>query len=130
MHETLPMTPKRLLVIDDDADIRCLLEVILVATEGWQVSLADSGAAGLQMAAADRPDAILLDVMMPVMDGIETLERLRDDAATAAIPVIFFTAKAQEEFARLLERGVQGVIGKPFEPGLLGKEIRGLLGWD
>lgn len=122
------MPAKRLLVIDDDADIRSLLAVILSATEGWEVLIAGSGQAGLAVATAERPDAILLDVMMPEMDGVMTLEHLQAGAA-AGIPVIFFTAKAQEEFAQLLGLGVRGVIGKPFNPATLGLEIRGLLGW-
>ncbi len=124
------MTPRRLLVIDDDDDIRSLLEVILEATEGWQVLGASSGPAGLHAAGAERPDVILLDVMMPGMDGIETLRRLRSDEATADIPVLFFTAKAEEEFARLLRLGAKGVIAKPFDPEILGRQIRSYLGWS
>lgn len=123
------MAQKRLLIIDDDADIRSLLSVILRTTEGWAVTSAASGAAGIALATEDRPDAILLDVMMPGMDGIQTLENL-NAGATAGIPVIFVTAKSHEEFARLRRLGVQGVIGKPFDPATLGRQIRGLLGWD
>ncbi|HEY9855180.1 MAG TPA: response regulator [Stenomitos sp.] len=123
------MPAKRLLVIDDDADIRTLLAVILGTTEGWEVLTARSGPEGIAMAIAERPDGILLDVMMPGVDGIATLEQLQAGVARD-IPVIFFTAKAPEEFGHLRKMGVQGVIAKPFEPACLGNLVRSLLGWD
>ncbi|HZI11668.1 MAG TPA: response regulator, partial [Myxococcus sp.] len=90
--------------------------------------LASSGAEALEKAAAEKPDLILLDVMMPVMDGPTTFAKLRAQEATAHTPIIFMTAKIQkQEVARYLELGALGVIGKPFDPMTLPQEIRKLV---
>ena len=122
------MTIRKVLLVDDEDDIRTIGQVSLSRVGGWQTVLASSGADALAKAAAERPDLILLDVMMPGMDGPTTLARLRAQEATAATPVIFMTAKIQkQEVARYLELGAVGVIGKPFDPMTLPAEIKRLL---
>ncbi|MFY0579645.1 response regulator [Cystobacter fuscus] len=122
------MTIHKVLLVDDEDDIRTIGQVSLSRVGGWQTVLASSGADALTKAAAERPDLILLDVMMPGMDGPTTLARLRAQEATAATPVIFMTAKIQkQEVARYLELGAVGVIGKPFNPLTLPADIKKLL---
>src|SRR5439155_12897969 len=102
---------------DDEPELRKLGEVSLQMVGRFNVVLAASGADGLAAAARERPDVILLDVMMPGMDGPTTLSRLRANPATAAIPVIFLTGRTQtDEVERLLGLGVAGVVTKPFDP--------------
>jgi CheY-like chemotaxis protein len=122
---------KKILLIDDNPNIRTVAQIGLEDVGGWQVLLAASGPEGLSLAASDLPDAILLDVMMPGMDGPTTLSKLREVPALAKIPVIFLTAKAQkEEVAHYLSLGALGVITKPFDPLTLPKEIMALVGKD
>ncbi|MCO4774142.1 MAG: response regulator [Deltaproteobacteria bacterium] len=117
----------RVLLVDDDPDIRFIGEMALARVGGFTVSLAESGNACLTLA-KEGPDVILLDVMMPGMDGTETLARLRDDAELASIPVIFMTAKVQHaEVERYRELGAVGVIAKPFDPMNLATRVAGLL---
>jgi CheY-like chemotaxis protein len=122
--------PKRILIVDDEDDIREVAQMTLEMMAGWEVRTASSGAEALSLAAADPPDAILLDVMMPEMDGPATLARLRAHPATAAVPVVFLTAKAQAaEQRRLAETGAAGVLAKPFDPSLLADQVSRALGW-
>ncbi len=121
---------KRILIIDDEDDIREVAQVSLEAVRGWQVLTARSGREGLARAGAERPDAILLDVMMPDMDGPATLQELRVNPATQSIPVIFLTAKVQPaDRRRFGSLGVQAVISKPFDPLRLAEQITMALGW-
>ena len=121
---------KRVLIVDDEADIREVAALSLEMTAGWEVRTASSGAEGIAMALADAPDAILLDVMMPDMDGPSTYERLQANPATAAIPVVFLTAKVQAaDQRRFHELGVAGVLSKPFDPMGLATQLAGVLGW-
>ncbi|HEX8433790.1 response regulator [Archangium sp.] len=122
------MTIRKVLLVDDEDDIRTIGMVSLSRVGGWQTVLAASGAEALTKAAAERPDLILLDVMMPGMDGPTTFGQLRAQEATAKTPVIFMTAKIQkQEVTRYLELGAVGVIGKPFDPMTLPAEIKRLL---
>jgi CheY-like chemotaxis protein len=117
------------LLIDDEPDIREVAQLSLGAVAGWDVLTADNGAEGLEIAAERQPDAILLDVMMPGLDGPSTLARLREDPETAAVPVVFLTAKAREaEIDRLRGLGAAGVLTKPFDPMTLARELRAALG--
>jgi CheY-like chemotaxis protein len=118
----------RILIIDDEADIRRVARLSLVKIGGMEVLDAASGAEGARTAAAETPDAILLDVMMPGLDGPATLDALRADPRTAGIPVVFLTAKAMpEEVKRLLAMGVRGVLNKPFDPMTLPSQLRAAL---
>ncbi len=125
------MTSRRVLVIDDDDEVREVARVSLEMMAGWQVFAAGSGSEGLALAAAERPEAILLDVLMPDMDGVATVERLRDAAATRDIPVILLTAVSQDDnWRRFQELGVAGVIAKPFDAIRLADQVAATLGWD
>ncbi|HEX8704191.1 MAG TPA: response regulator [Myxococcaceae bacterium] len=122
------MTIRKVLLVDDEDDIRTVGNLSLSRVGGWQTVLASSGAEAVKKAAAERPDLILLDVMMPGMDGPTTFTQLRAQEATATTPIIFMTAKVQkQEVARYLELGAVGVIGKPFDPMTLPTEIKKLL---
>jgi CheY-like chemotaxis protein len=122
------MTIRKVLLVDDEDDIRTIGQLSLSRVGGWQTVLASSGAEAVSKAATEGPDLILLDVMMPGMDGPTTLGKLRAQEATAKTPVIFMTAKIQkQEVARYLELGAVGVIGKPFDPMTLPAEIKRLL---
>jgi two-component system, OmpR family, response regulator len=122
------MTIRKVMLVDDEDDIRTVGHLSLSRVGGWETVLAASGAEAVSKAAAERPDLILLDVMMPGMDGPTTFSQLRAQAATARTPIIFMTAKNQkQEVARYLELGAAGVIGKPFDPMTLPSEIKRLL---
>ncbi|CCG02700.1 response regulator [Blastococcus saxobsidens] len=124
------MSGNRILVIDDEDDIREVAQMSLEAMGGWQVLTAHCGAAGLVTAAAERPDVILLDVMMPDMDGPTTFQRLRTDPATADIPVVFLTAKVRSADRQFLtDLGGDAVLSKPFDPVSLSDEIIAALDW-
>lgn len=121
---------RKILLIEDEDDIREIAQASLELTRGWEVHAAASGRAGIALAGEVRPDAILLDVMMPDLDGPATLAALRANEATRAIPVIFLTAKVHTlEVARLTDLGVQGVLAKPFDPMTLGDQLAATLGW-
>jgi len=121
---------RRVLVIDDEDDIREVAQLALEAVAGWEVFTASSGAEGLRVAAERLPDAILLDVMMPEMDGPSTFRALQAQPATAGIPVILLTAKVQaSDRTRFHDLGVRGVLTKPFDPMELSREVEGVLGW-
>ena len=118
----------KVLLVDDDDDIRSIGELALVEVGGMTTVLASSGPLALEVAARELPDVVLLDVMMPGMDGLATFRRLREQPATAAIPVVFVTAKVQRhEVQRYLELGAIGVIGKPFDPMTLPDELRAIM---
>ena len=119
----------KILIIDDEADIRQIARLSLSRVGRMDVVEADSGFEGLEMALRELPDCILLDVMMPQLDGPTTLARLRASSATAAIPVIFLTAKAMTpEVKGLMETGAVGVLTKPFDPLTLADQVRAILG--
>lgn len=122
---------KRILIVDDEPNIREVTQMSLEMVGGHQVLEASSGAEAIEIAAREKPDAILLDVMMPEMDGPTTFEGLQRNEATRGIPVILLTAKVQttdrERFEAL---GVAGLIGKPFDPMGIADEVGRLLGWD
>jgi CheY-like chemotaxis protein len=121
---------RRLLVIDDDPDIGDVACLALEQLGPYTVVTAASGEDGLRLAREKRPDAILLDVMMPGMDGPATLGLLRDDPVLAGVPVLFLTAKAQATERDRLERlPVSGMISKPFDPLTLAADVGRLLGW-
>jgi CheY-like chemotaxis protein len=123
------MRPKQILVIDDENDIQEVARLSLELTENWIVMGANGGAAGTLLALSAEPDAILLDVMMPDMDGPSTLRVLQQQGVTT--PVIFLTAKVQPaDRQKFMQLGVKGIISKPFDPLALGKQIREMLEWE
>ncbi|MGA7884124.1 MAG: response regulator [Acidobacteriaceae bacterium] len=122
--------PHRVLIIDDEEDIREVAALSLETVAGWEVLMAGSGAAGIARAEEQQPDAILLDVMMPGMDGPTTFRELRANPKTAQIPVILLTAKVQSaDQKRFSDLGVAGVMFKPFDPLTLAGDIANALGW-
>jgi CheY-like chemotaxis protein len=115
----------KVLYVDDEADIREVAALALELHPEMEVRTEPSGAAGLATAADWRPDAILLDVMMPSMDGPTTLLHLRNLESTREIPVIFITARAQpKEIDEFIKLGARAVITKPFDPMTLAAEVR------
>ncbi|MBM0743991.1 response regulator [Phormidium sp. CLA17] len=125
------MTSKRILVVDDEERIREVVRMCLVKLAQWEVMVAGSGEEAIQAAISERPDAILLDVSMPGMNGLEILQHLQRQPQTASIPVIFLTAKVQpNEQLQYKQLGVAGLIVKPFDPIQISKEISQLLGWN
>lgn len=125
------MAEKTILVIDDEDDIREVAQLSLEMVGGWKVLAASSGKHGLALALEEKPDAILLDVMMPEMDGPATFHQLKANSATENIPVIFLTAKVlstdQRKFSDL---AVTGVIAKPFDPMSLAYQLAKVLKWE
>ncbi|HET7102501.1 MAG TPA: response regulator [Terracidiphilus sp.] len=120
----------RVLIIDDEDDIREVAAMSLETVAGWEVMVANSGMQGLARALSYQPEAILLDVMMPGMDGPTTFRELRKNPATAHIPVLLLTAKVQASDQRAFAGlGVQAVLTKPFDPVQLPQQIAGILGW-
>jgi CheY-like chemotaxis protein len=125
------MAVKRILVIDNEQYIQEIAQICLRTVAGWQVNTASSGHEGLIIAAAEQPDAILLDVMMPDMDGLTTFQKLQENPVTQPIPVILLTAKVQvSDRRRYAELGVKGAIAKPFNPLELAGEVADILGWN
>lgn len=124
------MSTKQILVIDDEDDIREVAQVSLEMIGNWAVLTARSGQEGLAKAEAEQPDAILLDVMMPDMDGPTTFQQLRNTPAICHIPVILVTAKVQaSDQRRFASLGIKGVIAKPFDPLTLADQVAETLGW-
>lgn len=120
---------RTLLVIDDDRDIRQVAKTSLELVGGFHVILADSGQRGLTLAHEARPDAIILDLMMPDLDGRTTLAHLKQTPGMASIPVIMLTAKVQANRQELMGQGAAGVLVKPFDPIQLPDQVCEILGW-
>jgi CheY-like chemotaxis protein len=122
---------KRILIIDDEDDIRQVAALSLETISGWDVVLARNGAEGIEVALKEHPDAILLDVMMPEMDGPTTFLKLQSIPQTATIPVLLLTAKVQgSDQRRFAGLGVSGILFKPFDPLLLSRQVSDVLGWE
>jgi CheY-like chemotaxis protein len=125
------MKARRILVVDNEQYIQEVAKVCLETVAGWEVSIASSGQECLSQAEIEQPDAILLDVMMPDMDGLTTFQKLQENAATQAIPVILLTAKIQSsDRRRYAQMGLTAAIAKPFNPLELAGQVAAALGWD
>jgi CheY-like chemotaxis protein len=125
------MSAKRILIIDNESYIQEVAQISLETVAGWEVITASSGREGLVKAEAEQPDAILLDVMMPEMDGLTTFQELQANPATQHLPVILLTAMVQSgERSRYTQLGLKATIAKPFDPLSLAQEIAQVLGWD
>ncbi len=119
-----PSESKKVLLVDDDQNIRFVTQVSLEGLTQWQIILAESGQEALTKAVVEKPDLILLDMMMPGMDGRTTFAKLKELAELSATPIIFMTAKVQtHEVEGYLKMGAAGVIAKPFDPMKLAEEI-------
>jgi|SRR5581483_6944284 len=120
---------QNILLVEDDADIQAVGQLALEAVGGFNVQVCGSGQEALQRVDSYKPDLILLDVMMPGMDGLATLAALRLKPELVQTPVIFMTAKVQaHELARYKALGARDVISKPFDPMTLSKTIHEI--WD
>ena len=118
------MALERVMHVEDDESIRAVAEIALTDVAGFTLLSCDSGQSALAQAEAFAPQLILLDVMMPQMDGLQTLTALRQIPALAKTPVVFMTAKIQQaEKQRYLDAGAVGIIEKPFEPMELGDTL-------
>lgn len=116
---------ERILHVDDDTDIQTVTKLALEEIGGFVVEICSSGREAIDKAPIFAPDLILLDVMMPGMDGPETLRRLRKLPEMAETPVVFMTAKAQaREIERYKAMGAVDIVAKPFDPMTLSQEIR------
>lgn len=122
---------RRILIIDDEDDIREVASLSLEATAGWQVMTASSGAQGIEIAKVHQPDAILMDVMMPGVDGPTTFRQMQQTPEISHIPVLLLTAKVQGvDKRRFADLGVAAVLFKPFDPLTLAEQIAGALKWN
>ncbi|WP_158794000.1 response regulator [Granulicella sp. L60] len=121
---------RSVLIIDDEDDIREVAALSLEATAGWKILTASSGAEGMTVAAAEQPDAILMDVMMPGVDGPTTFRSMQQMPEIAHIPVLLLTAKVQGvDQRRFAGLGLAGILFKPFDPLTLSQQIADVLGW-
>jgi CheY-like chemotaxis protein len=119
------MQLSKILLVDDDENIRTI--ALLSLEDDFQVEIATSGQAALKHALVSKPDLILLDVMMPGLDGKATFEKLQETPELAKIPVVFMTAKVQiHEIDFYLKLGAAGVITKPFDPMTLAADVQNI----
>jgi CheY-like chemotaxis protein len=122
---------RRILIIDDEDDIREVAALSLEATVGWKTLTASSGAEGIEIAKAEQPDAILMDVMMPGVDGPTTYRAMQENPAISHIPVLLLTAKVQGvDKRRFADLGVTAILFKPFDPLTLASQISEALHWN
>ncbi|HIK53606.1 MAG TPA: response regulator [Synechococcales cyanobacterium M55_K2018_004] len=122
---------KRILVVDNEEYIREVAQICLETVAGWEVLTAASGMEGIAIAIEEKPDAILLDIMMPDMDGIATFQKLQENEATRSIPVVLLTAKVQAADRRRYEAlGIRAAIAKPFDPLQLASQVATALNWS
>lgn len=118
----------RVLYIDDEPDIREIAQLALSLDPALEVRVAESGSEALSLVDNWMPDIVLLDVMMPGLDGPSTLARLRENSSTAELPVVFITARAQsQEIQSFATLDARGVIAKPFDPMTLAQQVRAFL---
>ncbi len=123
------MANRRVLLIDDEDDVREVAQISLEMVGNWDVTTARSGAEGLALAASGLPDAIVLDVMMPGMDGSATFSHLQANPVTRHIPVVLLTAKVLDPTTDRFALEVATIIPKPFDPMRLPGQIASALGW-
>lgn len=122
---------RRVMIVDDEPDVREIAALALETVRGWEVVSVASGTEAVAAVAEHRPDAVLLDVMMPGQDGPTTLVALRAATDLPEVPVVFLTAKTQLRDRLALESlGAAGVLAKPFDPMTLGDELAAMLGWE
>ncbi|MTJ55137.1 response regulator [Anabaena sp. UHCC 0253] len=125
------MKSKKVLIIDDEEDIREVAQISLEIMAGLEVIVARTSREGIQKAETEQPDAILLDVMLPDMDGLITFEQLQSNPQTKHIPVILLTAKVQpSDQRRFATIGIKAVITKPFKPAQLAEQLLVALNWS
>lgn len=122
------MGKRRILVVEDEESL-LKLESILLTSKGYDVTGVGDGTAALREVAVNRPDLVILDIMLPEIDGFEVCRRIKGDPATAAIPVVMLTAKKNsQDFARGVQVGADAYVTKPFKSARVIEVIEGLLG--
>jgi CheY-like chemotaxis protein len=122
---------KKILLIDDESHLHKIVQTSLEKLGGWEVLVANSALDGLVLAQSEKPDAILLDVIMPQMSGVAFLEKLQSLPEISSIPVIFLTSRVDlTEPQRFSALGARGAIAKPFNPLNLVFQINQILGWN
>jgi CheY-like chemotaxis protein len=125
------MIRKKILIVDDEEHLRELVQLCMEDLAGWDTLVAASGKECLEILETEKPNAILLDVSMPGMDGLLVYEYLQSNPITRSIPVILLTARVlPRDRAKFTEMGVAGVIPKPFKPTTLTEEVANILGWN
>jgi CheY-like chemotaxis protein len=125
------MTDRQILVVDDEEHLRELVQACLEDLGGWETLAAGPGEECLQILQTAQPNAILLDVSMPGMDGFALYDRLQSNPLTRTIPVILLTAKVlPSDRAKFAQMNVAGVISKPIQPTILTVEVAEILGWN
>jgi CheY-like chemotaxis protein len=132
LHEEGVMDQKRILIIDDDTAIRIVVKISLSKLGGYSVLDASSGPEGLEIAQKEHPDAIILDLAMPIMSGFEVLEHLQENPLTQSIPVVLLTANADRVNRRdmVAPVGIVETISKPFDALTLPNQIAIACGWN
>jgi CheY-like chemotaxis protein len=123
------LSNRTILIVDDEEDVRAITQMGLEMSVDWTVLTASSGKTAIAMATEHQPDVILLDWMMPDMDGRTTLQHLKSNPQTQAIPVILVTAKEQQSVEDLDNLAIAAMISKPFRPLKLAEQICQSLGW-
>ncbi len=128
MDEEAHMAGEKILVAEDEQDIQKVIRITLKLKGGFDVKFANNGLEVLEKVREERPSLIILDVMMPKMDGYETCRQLKADDSTRDIPVVFLTAKAQEkEIEEGLKLGAIDYLKKPFEPDEFVEKVRSII---
>lgn len=124
------MIGKQILIVDDEELLREVIQACLEDLAGWETLAAGSGEECLQILQTERPNAILLDISMPGMDGFALYDRLQSNPFTRSIPVILLTAKVlPSDRAKFAQMNIAGVISKPIQPTTLTEEVAEILGW-
>lgn len=125
------MSTKRVLVVDDEADIRAILQGCLEEIAGWEVLTAVSGEEAIQLALAEQPDGILMDVSMSGIGGLRAVQRLQENATTQRIPIALLTAQTlPEEPECVVTLKIAGLIVKPFDPMTLVDQVARVFNWE
>jgi len=120
------LTPKKILIVEDETDIAQLVKLYL-EKDGYRPTIAKTGAEGLKLVKADRPDMVILDLMLPEMDGLEICKKIRTSIDTALLPIMMLTAKAEESDTIIgLELGADDYVTKPFSPKVLVARVKAL----
>ena len=120
------LTPKKILIVEDEADIAQLVKLYL-EKDGFRPTIAKTGVEGLKLVKADRPDMVILDLMLPEMDGLEICKKIRTSIDTALLPIMMLTAKAEESDTIIgLELGADDYVTKPFSPKVLVARVKAL----
>ncbi len=125
--ENMPsLTPKKILIVEDEAEIAQLVKLYL-EKDGFRTATANTGVEGLKLIKTDRPDMVILDLMLPEMDGLEVCKKIRNATDTALLPVLMLTAKAEESDTIIgLELGADDYVTKPFSPKVLVTRVKAL----